>query len=42
MVIACKTDPGIEAELAIKPFEGNEIGAPYGIGLVELLSLIHI
>lgn len=39
MVIACKTDPGMEAELAIKPIEGNEIGAPYGIGLVELSVL---
>jgi hypothetical protein len=39
MVIACKSDPGMDAELAIKPIEGNEIGAPYGIGLVELSVL---
>ncbi|KAJ9107671.1 hypothetical protein QFC21_001131 [Naganishia friedmannii] len=41
MVIACKSDPGAEAELAIKPIEGNEIGAPYGIGLVELSVLVQ-
>jgi hypothetical protein len=41
MVIACKSDPGADAELAIKPIEGNEIGAPYGIGLVELSVLVQ-
>ncbi|KAJ9108570.1 hypothetical protein QFC19_002286 [Naganishia cerealis] len=39
MVIACKSDPEPLVELAIKPIEGNEIGAPYGIGLVELSVL---
>lgn len=39
MVIACKSDPDVE--LAIKPIEGNELGAPYGIGLVELSVLVQ-
>lgn len=34
MVIACKSDP--EEQLAVLPLAGNEIGAPFGIGLVEL------
>lgn len=34
MLIACKSDPGVE--LAISPFQGNDIGHPYQIGLVEL------
>ncbi|KAJ9115928.1 hypothetical protein QFC22_005071 [Naganishia vaughanmartiniae] len=41
MVIACKSDPGPDADLAIKPIEGNEIGSPYGIGLVELSVLVQ-
>lgn len=41
MVIACKSDPGPDIELAIKPIEGNEIGSPYGIGLVELSVLVQ-
>lgn len=41
MVIACKSDPDPELELAIKPIEGNEIGSPYGIGLVELSVLVQ-
>lgn len=34
MLIACKSDPDIE--LAISPFQGNDIGQPHQIGLVEL------
>ena len=34
MVVACKSDP--EETLAVQPLEGNEIGAPFNIGLVEL------
>lgn len=34
MVIACKSDP--EEQLAVLPLAGNDIGAPFGIGLVEL------
>lgn len=34
MLIACKSDPGVE--LAISPFQGNDIGQPHQIGLVEL------
>jgi hypothetical protein len=41
MVIACKSDPDPDIELAIKPIEGNEIGSPYGIGLVELSVLVQ-
>lgn len=34
MVVALKSDP--EEERDVQPFEGNSIGAPYNIGLVEL------
>lgn len=34
MVVACKSDP--EEQLQVQPLAGNEIGAPFGIGLVEL------
>lgn len=34
MVVACKSDP--DEDLAVQPLEGNEIGAPFNIGLVEL------
>ena len=36
MVVACKSDP--DEDLAVQPLEGNEIGAPFNIGLVELSS----
>jgi hypothetical protein len=34
MVVACKSDP--EQDFGVQPLEGNEIGAPFNIGLVEL------
>lgn len=34
MVVACKSDP--DEDLVVQPLEGNEIGAPFNIGLVEL------
>jgi GTPase SAR1 family protein len=39
IVIACKSDPGVV--LAIDATAGNEIGSPFGVGLVEVTTLAH-
>src|SRR6478609_5715073 len=40
VVIACKSDPG--APLAVDATTGNEIGSPFGVGLVEVTTQSHL
>jgi hypothetical protein len=40
IVIACKSDPGVP--LAVEATKGNEIGSPFGVGLVEVTTQSHV